>query len=331
MSLIDEELRAFLPPKQKQSPNGWISFNAVCCHHNGEKPDTRKRGGVLMNPAGGFQYHCFNCGFKAGWSKGKLLSKNTRKLFSWLNMSEGKVAELAMTALREQEDIPILKKTINYELEERQLPEDTKTFTQWAEEGCTDDNFVNAVEYILGRGFKLDWYNWMWTPAPGYKDRVMIPFYYQGKIVGYTGRKIKDGKPKYLTDGQGTYVFNLDKQTHDRAFVIVVEGQFDAIAVDGVAIMTNEPNEAQVNRIKQLQREVIVVPDRDKPGAKLIKAALDNDWNVSLPEWGDDVKDCAEAVRKYGRMYTLATIVKYKETNRLKIELLKKKLERLDV
>jgi DNA primase len=94
--------------------------------------------------------------------------------------------------------------------------------------------------------------------------------------------------------------------------------------------MTNEPNEAQVNRIKQLQRKVIVVPDRDKPGAKLIKAALDNDWNVSLPEWGDDVKDCAEAVRKYGRIYTLATIVKYKETNRIKIELLKKKLERLD-
>lgn len=328
MSLIDAELRAFLPPKQKHSPNGWISFNAVCCHHNGENPDTRKRGGVLMNPAGGFQYHCFNCGFKAGWSKGKLLSKNTRKLFSWLNIPESKIAELAMVALREQEDIPVVKKVINYELEERKLPDDCLPF---AEVTDTSEDFIKVVEYILDRGMKLDWYNWMWSSAPGWRDRVIVPFYHEGKIVGYTGRKIRDGRPKYLTDGQGTYVFNIDRQTHDRGFVIVVEGQFDAIAVDGVAIMTNEPNEAQVTRINQLQREVIVVPDRDKPGAKLIKAALDNNWNVSLPEWGDDVKDCAEAVRKFGRIYTLLTIARYKETNRLKIELLKKKLERLDV
>jgi hypothetical protein len=330
MSVIDAELQVFLPPKRKQTPSGWISFNAVCCHHNGEKPDTRKRGGILMNPTGGFQYHCFNCGFKAGWTKGKLLSKNTKMLFGWLGMPETLISELTIDALREQESIPTVRKTVDLTLQERSLPEDSKSFDEWAKENCTDPDFVNAVTYVLDRGFNLDWYNWMWTPAPGYKDRVLIPFYNEGKIVGYTGRKIKDGKPKYLTDGQGTYVFNIDRQTHDREFVLVVEGQFDAIAVDGVAIMTNEPNEAQVTRIAQLQKEVIVVPDRDKPGAKLIKAALENNWNVSLPDWGDDVKDCAEAVRKYGRLYTLLTIVKYKETNRLKIELLKKELERLD-
>jgi len=330
MSVIDAELQVFLPPKRKQTPSGWISFNAVCCHHNGEKPDTRKRGGILMNPSGGFQYHCFNCGFKAGWTKGKLLSKNTKMLFGWLGMPETLISELTIDALREQESIPTVRKTVDLTLQERSLPEDSKSFDEWAKENCTDPDFVNAVTYVLDRGFNLDWYNWMWTPAPGYKDRVLIPFYNEGKIVGYTGRKIKDGNPKYLTDGQGTYVFNIDRQTHDREFVLVVEGQFDAIAVDGVAIMTNEPNEAQVTRIAQLQKEVIVVPDRDKPGAKLIKAALENNWNVSLPDWGDDVKDCAEAVRKYGRLYTLLTIVKYKETNRLKIELLKKELERLD-
>jgi hypothetical protein len=74
MTLVLDKFRTLLPSKLKSSPSGWISFNAVCCHHKGEKPDDRKRGGVLMNPIGGFQYHCFNCGFKAGWSKGKLLS-----------------------------------------------------------------------------------------------------------------------------------------------------------------------------------------------------------------------------------------------------------------
>ena len=330
MSVIDAELQLFLPPKRKQTPSGWISFNAVCCHHRGEKPDDRKRGGVLMNSIGGFQYHCFNCGFKAGWSKGKLLSNNTKQLFNWLGMPDSKVSELMLTAMREREDLPTIRKVVELTLQERTLPDDSKTFTELANEGCTDPDFINAVTYIVERGFKLHWYNWMWTPAPGYKDRVLIPFYNDGKIVGYTGRKIKDGKPKYLTDSQGTYLFNIDAQHNDRQYVIVVEGQFDAIAVDGVAIMTNEPNEAHVMRLRQLGKEVIVVPDRDKPGAKLIKAALDNDWAISLPEWEHDIKDVADAVKRYGRVYTLLTIIGARETNKIKIELEKKKLERMD-
>jgi microcin C transport system permease protein len=42
----------------------------------------------MTNPEGGFQYHCFNCGFKAGWSPGKLLSVNTKKLFGWMGLSD---------------------------------------------------------------------------------------------------------------------------------------------------------------------------------------------------------------------------------------------------
>jgi DNA primase len=170
----------------------------------------------------------------------------------------------------------------------------------------------------------------MWSPAPGYVDRVLIPFYQDGKVVGYTGRKIKPGKPKYLTDSQSGYVFNIDAQDYNRKFVIVAEGQFDAIAVDGVAIMTNEPNDAQVARLTALGREVIVVPDRDRPGAKMLKHAIQNNWSASLPQWGDDVKDIADAVKKYGRLYALATILHYKVSGEIKINLLKKKLEAIN-
>jgi DNA primase len=155
----------------------------------------------------------------------------------------------------------------------------------------------------------------------------MIPFYHEGKIVGYTGRKITEGKPKYLTDSQSGYVFNLDAQTYDRNFVIVVEGQFDAIAVDGVGIMTNEPNDAQIMRINSLGREVIVVPDRDRPGAKMLASATKNGWSASLPPWSDDIKDVADAVKKYGRLYVLTTILHYRVSGEIKINLMKKKLE----
>lgn len=315
--------------KTKQTSSGWISGNAPCCVHRGEKPDRRGRGGILT-ASGGFQWHCFNCGFKAGWQPGKLLSKNTKDLLTWMGLPDTELNKLNLEALREKDAIPAPTKTFSFELLDVALPEECKPILEWAAEGCTESDLADVIEYILSRGLTLEDYTWHWSAAAGYRDRVIIPFYAgKGQIVGYTGRKIKDGKPKYLTHAQNGYVFNLDAQTNDRKYCIVVEGQFDAIAISGVAIMHNDPNDIQVARINALAREVIVVPDRDRAGAKMLNAAIANGWSMSLPPWGDDVKDVADAVKKYGKVYTLATILHYRESNKIKLEIQKKKLESL--
>ena len=248
-------------------------------------------------------------------------------------MNDIDLGKLNLIALKIKDDQPISKKPLNFELLEKSLPEGTLSVMEWINtpdiQDITED-IGKIVEYILGRGMDLNWYDWMWSPTPGYIDRVIIPFYHNGKIVGHTGRKITDGKPKYLTDAQPGYVFNFDRQINDRAYVIVVEGQFDAIAVDGCAIMHNEPNDAQILRLTSLGREVIVVPDRDRAGAKILNSALKNNWSVSLPPWGDEIKDVADAVKKFGRLYVLATILHYKIAGEIKINLLKKKLEGLN-
>jgi hypothetical protein len=326
MNEIQAALLALLPPSRKQTSGGWTSFNAVCCHHRGEKLDSRKRGGIKTDGEA-WTYHCFNCGFKAGWSPGKVLSGNTKLLFRWLGLSELDIGKLNLVALRHQENMPKATKVLNFNLTEIALPKDSKLLTEWIAQGT---DVTPAIEYLLGRGMDIDWYDWMWSPEPGYSDRILIPFYQDGKIVGYTGRKLTEGKPKYLTESQSGYVFNLDRQIRDRQYIIALEGQFDAIAIDGVAIMTNEPNDAQVARLQAQGKEIICVPDRDRPGAKMLKHAIANSWSASLPPWGDDVKDVADAVKKYGRLYTLATILHYRTDNKIKIELLKKKLEALD-
>jgi len=326
MSLIQNTLLAVLPPNRKKTPSGWDSFNAPCCHHRGNRQDDRKRGGIMIT-GDSFSYHCFNCGFKAGWSPGKLLSTNTRKLFNWMGIPDIEVQRMALEALKDKQSLPVYKKQFSFDLEDVALPNECKTIEQWVNEGSNDPDLVAVINYILDRGMNYDWYPWMWSAANGYRDRVILPFYQDDRIVGYTGRKIVDGKPKYLTHSQPSYVFNLTRQQNSRKYVIVVEGQFDAVAVEGVAIMSNEANDAQISRINSLTREVIVVPDRDRAGAKMLKTALDNGWSVSLPPWNNGVKDVADAVKQYGRLYTLATILHYKESNQIKIQLLKKKLE----
>ncbi len=329
MNLILDTLQSFLPLNKKSTPSGWVSFDAPCCVHNGESTDTRKRGGVLFKNEG-FQYHCFNCNFSAGWQPGKLLSKNTKLMFEYLNLPKTDIQKLNLYALKIKEDVPVEIKKLTFDLDEKPLPDMTMSLQDWANSDLPEDvekDLLEVFKYLNHRGMDFDWYPWHWSYAPGYRDRILIPFYQDGKIVGWTGRKIKDGKPKYLTESQPGYIFNIDRQSYDRKYVIVVEGQFDAIAIDGVGIMTNDPNETQIARINRLNKEVIVVPDKDAPGAKLVQAAITHGWAVSMPEWGDGVKDVADAVQRYGRIYTLFTILQYKETNEIKKQLLKKKLE----
>jgi hypothetical protein len=244
-------------------------------------------------------------------------------------MNEIDIGKLNLAALKIKDDQPVLKKALNLVLLEKPLPDECKSINEWVQEGCQDPDLTAVIEYVLDRGMQYDWYNWHWSAAPGFRDRIIIPFYQDGKVVGYTGRKVKPGNPKYLTDSQSGYVFNLDRQGWNRQYVIVVEGQFDAIAIDGVAIMTNEPNDAQIARLTALNKEIIVVPDKDRPGAKMLKSAMTNGWSASLPPWGDDVKDVADAVKKYGRLYVLSTILHYKVSGEIKINLMKKKLEAL--
>ena len=82
----------------------------------------------------------------------------------------------------------------------------------------------------------------------------------------------------------------------------------------------------QAHLIDKLGKRVILCPDRDKPGKDLIEQALTLGWEVSFPPWHPDVKDAAEAVNKYGRLLTVASIIKYATSNNVKIQVQSKML-----
>ena len=87
-----------------------------------------------------------------------------------------------------------------------------------------------------------------------------------------------------------------------------------------------EINDAQVRLIRSLGREVIVVPDQDEAGMKLVDRAVELGWAVSMPEWPAGCKDINDAVIQLGRVGCLLTILQARETSRIKIEMKRKKL-----
>jgi len=110
-------------------------------------------------------------------------------------------------------------------------------------------------------------------------------------------------------------------QTPEKKFVVVCEGPFDAMSIDGVALNGSEINEKQIALIKQLNRRVIVVPDADIAGRKMIKQCTELGWEVSFPAWQETCKDINAAVVKYGKLFTLKCILESSIKSKLKIEL----------
>ena len=108
--------------------------------------------------------------------------------------------------------------------------------------------------------------------------------------------------------------------------MIVTEGIFDALSIGGVAVMHNTVSDAQARLIRNLGRDITVVPDQDQAGMELVDRAVDLGWAVSIPEWPEGCKDVNDAVIVMGRVGILLTIMAARETSRIKIELRKKNL-----
>ncbi len=323
MSIVSETLMAYLPAKRKTTPSGWTSFNAPCCVHNGTGADTRGRGGVISE-GDTVSYHCFNCGYKASWQPGRNLSNKMKKLLQWLNAPDNVISKLSLAVLNEHADEDNQKLKLNLpEFSTIPLP---KNSIQLKNQNIYNDKHsLSVLEYMAKRNLNLDDTNYYWSSDLAFRERFVIPFYYEKRIVGYTARTVSNNKVKYLTDSQPGFVFNLDEQNTNKAFCIVCEGPIDAIHIDGCALLGSEINDQQAMLLNKLDKDIFVVPDRDNPGKKLVEQAIERGWGVSMPDWDKEINDIGDAVTKYGRLYTLYSISNSAENSPLKIRLRAKK------
>lgn len=326
MSLIADTLQTYLPSKRKHTPSGWISFNAPCCG------DKRQRGGFIVNAGDAVSYHCFNCGFKCSWQPGRHISQKMNQFMRNLNIPDDIISQLRLEALRLDDNNTTEIRSIIPKFDARALPIDAKSFDEWRTFlKQTDDNYIvpkaviDVVEYMARRNIGIFDYPLYHSDKIGFNNRIIIPFLFKGEIVGWTARAINDAKPKYLSEQQPGYVFNLDAQQDDRDFVIISEGPFDALSIDGCALLGAEIKDSQNWLLKQLGKELVLVPDRDAAGKVTLEQALELGWSVSMPDWPNGVKDINDAVVKLGRLATLYLIVHSKESNNLKIQLRAKK------
>jgi hypothetical protein len=261
-----------------------------------------------------------------------------KTLSRWLGAGDDIIKEMIFEALKtENEDFSItdyLKSYVSFE--DKPLPEGSLPLKEWIQvnDSSIEKYISEVVIYLVDRGYDPLDDNFYWSPESGYESRVIIPFRYQGRIVGNTARKVSKGNPKYLSDQHPHFVFNIDAQQENQRYIFVCEGPFDALAVGGVALLTNDIAEQQARMINSLGGEVIVIPDQDTAGLVLFDRAAELGWSVAVPNWNSDVKDAADAVQKYGKLFVVVDAIQTAQKGTIKINMAKKqminKLERLE-
>lgn len=153
----------------------------------------------------------------------------------------------------------------------------------------------NLVKFLKNRGFSLsemkdagllNQYN-----GDLFRGRMMIPFFDSSEnIIGYTGRIIGDGEPKYLNTpetilfNKSRFIFGLaqaKEQIRHSGFVVIVEGNMDVISShqagvkEAVATSGTAMTEQHLKILNRLTDDIRLAYDGDDAGIKAAERAID--------------------------------------------------------
>lgn len=143
-----------------------------------------------------------------------------------------------------------------------------------------------------------------------FRDRLIFPIFNpQGEPIGFAGRILGDGEPKYLNTPETPlfqkrkviYALNLARNAiRERGEIILVEGYMDAISLhqagftNTVATMGTALNSDTVQILKRYANLVVIAYDRDSAGLNAVLRSADlfrvNELEVrfvDLPEGSD--------------------------------------------
>lgn len=317
MSLQEVLVDALLSylPTLTLTPSGWRKSNCPMCTRRGETADTRERFGLMVSP-NSIGMNCFNCGFSALWIEGSEISPPIRELLAAIGVSDTDIHKLYFQSYIEKTNIVLpdfapLAEIRSWEAVD--LPVDSQPISVWAEYGCTDPKFLMVAEYAISRQIQ-DLSRVYWTPDKKYNanQRLVLPYYHREKIVGYTGRLVGNKinvKNRYHHVIPDRYIYNLDAQrNYERKYTLIMEGSFDALLCDGIAMLRNGISKPQAQMINSIHTYKVVVPDRDKSGGSLVDCAIEYGWYVSFPPWGKKIKDLTDAAKQYGLIYSVRSL-----------------------
>ncbi len=321
----DAVANGLLGRSQRTSHTGFVNICCPMCVTRGESADRKYRCGVRFDGSL-IGVNCFNCAFRAVFQPGQRLSQGMRGFLANLGTAKRDVALLGLWAEQQCQQTGAMLVQHPSSISAAPgyatiaMPEGAQPLETWAIQGCTNPWFYRVLTYLQSRGDEaLDATTYYWTPTSKQTlhRRLLIPCYQDHRLVGWTGRAVDPAiTPRYLKELPSNFLFNLEFLSRPkRKYVLIVEGVIDALVIDGIGALGASLNEQQIAWINQSGKQPVVVPDRDAAGGRLIEIAIQQGWLVACLHygrhqwWDTDIKDAADAVQRYGKLYTIQSIL----------------------
>lgn len=299
---LEQLVRQYVPLGRIQ--RGFYQVKCAKCH------DYKERGGFKLEN-GSVGYFCFNCSTKARYDPEdkKRVSRELRDVLVAFGVPSDEITRAEGAAhLRSSDEPPkelkLQKKILELPSQDLKLPPKTYSVTSDDSPWCEV-----AREYLNGR--KLTHSGFFYSDDPAWFCRLIIPYYFQGRLIYYQGRAMDELiVPRYKnpTVERENIFFNMDEvYRYTTEPLYVTEGPLDALSLGSTAVATLGSVLGDF-RIRELQRaskhrKIIFVIDKNVPGYKLGKQVLDLGWNVIC--FPDNFSDANDALIKMGRLWTL--------------------------
>lgn len=295
-------------------------FYPVLCRVCGDHGRKGKRAGFKFEGAS-VGYNCFNCGHGAGYNPAEheTMPSGMVTVMEAFDVpkAEWQSALFGDLARREAGHTPhAAERNVRLEPDELTLP----PFFYPLSDDPLDDFAQYAIQYLASRA--VDWrqqpfYLVRKTDHPDvarWYGRLIIPVYKGNKLIFWQGRDMTDmHQKKYLSPNvaKECVLFGYDQlDRFSTEPLYILEGWFDAFHLNGIAVFGSKMTPEQIKIINRTGRPKVVVPDRFGDGHLLAEQALKNGWSISTPDI-DPCKDIDASVNKYGKLYTLMSVVQH--------------------
>ncbi len=329
------------------SSKGWRQNLGGCPYcHDGRSKNPRSHF-LFQNDEVGFQ--CFNCGGKHRFSGNNIntiagfISKAAWKKLGAILLELKKDPIFPDSDLKNQEH---LKEQVDdnfielIDYQEVELPDVSIKFRMKTDKIAKTyrqrfmDNRMKAKAYLAEHGLtEIAKEKEMFICMEGdYSNRLILPIYFDGKLVSWAARALFPTKTKYMYppsdeehNDRGTIIYGLDKifQSEEVQQIFVTESIVDAWHMKGMAVLSKNVTREQLDILKHFnfqKKKLVYIVDNDKltkwdvdlKGAemgKIVFSEKQENWFVSSPKFGERAKDISDAIVVDGWLSTYDAIM----------------------
>lgn len=328
----------------KVSPKGWRQNLTGCPHCNDGRSKNPRSHFIFTNDEIGWQ--CFNCGLKHRFSGNNInslatfISKSSWKKIGSILFELKKEKIFPNSGLKQQEDLKTslgddVMALIDYK--EVELPgvslkldmDISKISKRYREK--FKDLRKKAKDYLNNQNL-LDCTDFYICVEGEYSNRLIFPIKFDGVLISWAARALYPTKNKYLYppsdefhNDRSRIIYGLDKifKAENVKQIFLTESITDAQNLNGMAVLSKNISKEQIEILKRFNfqnKKLVFVLDNDKltkwdtdlKGGELGKLVLNqnqDNWVVSIPNFGSNIKDVSESIKSNGVLETYDKIM----------------------